>query len=186
MQQAPQYRIARADERAAAAEVRARRSAYLPRIFVTASTAAFDDKFFPSAISRSQISFGASLPIWDNGQREIALTQARVNRDVARAIRSDLERAAVGDITAAYEGYTTAQASTRLSETGLEVAQENFRVQDARYRAGASTILDLLEAQFSLTQAEADLVQSRFTARLALAGLEALIGRRLFPGKDNQ
>ena len=73
-----------------------------------------------------------------------------------------------------------AAASVGLSETGLIVARENYRVQESRYRAGASTILDLLDAQVGLTQAEADLVQARYGTRLALAGLEAILGRRLF------
>jgi len=64
------------------------------------------------------------------------------------------------------------------------VAREVFRVQESRYRAGASTILDLLDAQSGLTQAQADLVQARYAARLALAGLEAILGRRLFSDKD--
>ena len=35
-------------------------------------------------------------------------------------------------------------------------------MQEMRYRAGATTILDLLDAQVSLTEAEADLVQARY------------------------
>ena len=64
------------------------------------------------------------------------------------------------------------------------VAQENYRVQESRYRAGSTTILDVLDAQIRLTQSEADLVQARYAARLALAGLEAILGRRLFTDKD--
>ena len=39
-----------------------------------------------------------------------------------------------------------------LSGTALAAAVENFRVQEARYRGGATTILELLDAQISLTQ----------------------------------
>jgi outer membrane protein TolC len=53
-----------------------------------------------------------------------------------------------------------------------------------RYRAGASTILDLLDAQVNLAEAEADLVEARYETRLALAQLEAMLGRRLFSNKD--
>ena len=42
----------------------------------------------------------------------------------------------------------------------------------------------MLDAQISLTQAEADLVQAHYATRLALAGLEAILGRRLFTNKD--
>ena len=121
-----------------------------------------------------------SWALWDGGLRELAISRARTGRDVARAVREDIERGARADVTEAYEAYRTAAASVGLSETGLVVARENYRVQESRYRAGASTILDLLDAQVGLTQAEADLVQARYGTRLALAGLEAILGRRLF------
>jgi outer membrane protein len=144
----------------------------------------FDDSFFPSARNVSAIALTLSLPIWNDARREIAVSQAQVNRDVARAIREDLERAARRDVTAAFEAYVTAQATTALSSTAVQVARENYRVQESRYRAGSSTILDALDAQLRLTQAEADLVQSRYAARLALAGLEAILGHRLFANRD--
>jgi outer membrane protein TolC len=62
----------------------------------------------------------------------------------------------------------------------VTAATETYRVQRARYGEGATTILDLLEAQVSLSEAEAALVQSRFAARLALSQIEALLGRRVF------
>jgi outer membrane protein TolC len=48
-----------------------------------------------------------------------------------------------------------------------------------RYAEGATTILDLLEAQVGLSEAEAALVQSRYATRLSLARIEALLGRRV-------
>jgi outer membrane protein TolC len=66
-----------------------------------------------------------------------------------------------------------------LALEGVAVARENYRVQEARYRAGATTVLDLLTAQNGLSDAEAGLVQARFVARLARARLEAILGTRL-------
>jgi outer membrane protein len=182
--QGPQYRAARASERAASAFLQGQRGQYLPRVTLIGTHSRFDDSFFPSARNVSAISLNVSLPIWDDGRREIAISQARVSRDVSRAIRDDLERAAWPDVTAAFEAYVTAQATTALSRTGVLVARENYRVQESRYRAGSTTILDVLDAQIRLTQSEADLVQSRYAARLALAGLEAILGHRLFTNRD--
>jgi len=182
--QGPQYRAARASERAASAFLKGQRGQYLPRVTLIGTHLRFDDSFFPSARKVSAISLNVSLPIWDDGRRELAISQARVNRDVSRAIRDDLERAARPDVTAAFEAYVTAQATTGLSSTGVLVARENYRVQESRYRAGSTTILDVLDAQIRLTQSEADLVQSRYAARLALAGLEAILGHRLFTNRD--
>jgi outer membrane protein TolC len=66
----------------------------------------------------------------------------------------------------------------------VAIAHESFRVQQSRYSAGATTILDLLEAQVNLSQAEAAQVQAQYAVRLALAGLESILGRRLFTDKD--
>jgi outer membrane protein TolC len=182
--QGPQYRVARANERQAAAVLRGRRGEYLPALVLSGANQTFDSKFFPTARNVSSVTLSVILPVWNLGQREIAVTQARVNRDVARAIRADLERGALRDVTEAYEAYQTARGTVDLSALALAAATENFRVQGARYRSGATTILELLDAQISLTQAEADVVQANYATRLALAGLEVILGRRLFPNKD--
>lgn len=184
--QGPQYRVAQANERAAAAAFRGQLGSYLPRATLTFNALAFDTLFYPKGFKRTTFTLGVSFPLWDNAQREIALSQARVNHAVARAIRQDMDRAVQRDVTAAYDGFTTARASTELAGEGRRVARENFRVQQSRYRAGASTILDLLKAQSDLDDAEAALVQARYATRLALAGLENILGRRLFPEQEQR
>jgi len=185
-EQGPLYRAARADERAARAVYRARLGGYLPQASLTFSALGFDNKFFPTFYKRTTLTLTVSVPIWDNGNREIALTQARVNRDVARTVRQDMDRAVQHDVTAAYDAYETARASTTLALEGVAVARETFRVQQSRYSAGAITSFELLEAQVNLSEAEALLVQARYATRLALTGLEAILGKRLFSPKDSQ
>jgi outer membrane protein TolC len=181
LEQGPQYRVARANERAAEAILLGQRGGYIPTINLSASHVRYDDHFFPSATTVSLVTLSFGLTLWNNAQRELQISQARADRDFARAIKEDLVRAAYPDVTRAYEAYTSAQAATKLSQTAVVVAAENFRVQQTRYRAGATTILDLLDAQFNLSEAQAGLVQARYVARLARAGLEAMLGTRLFP-----
>ena len=178
--QGPQYRVAAANERAARASYRAQLGAYLPHLTVTYNRNSIDTEFFPNLFTQSSLTFGVSFPLWDNGRRELALSQARVTRDVARAVRQDMDRAVLHDVTAAYDRYVTARASLVLAQEGVVVARESFRVQQNRYQAGATTILDLLEAQVNLSTAEATLVQAHYATRLALSGLESILGRRLF------
>jgi outer membrane protein TolC len=184
LDQGPQYRAARARERSADAAVRAQRSDYLPTLSVGGLHQRYDTEIFPGASNVSSVTFRLSYPLWNNGQREIEVTRARVNRDVARAVREDLERAVRRDVAAAYDTYQTSRAAVELAGVGVTVARENYRMQEMRYRAGAGTILDLLDAQVNVAQADADLVQARYETRLALAGLEAILGRRLFAEKD--
>ena len=182
-EQGPGYRVARANERAARAIYRGRLGDYLPHATLTANALAFDNRFFPKLVDRTSLTLTVSFPIWDFGRRELALSQARVNRDVFRAVREDMDRAVQHDVTAAVDGYLTARATTALARIGLVVAGENFRVQQSRYNAGATDITELLRAQEALSDAEAQLVQDRYATRLVLAGLEAILGRRLFTEK---
>lgn len=176
----PDVEAARAAERRADAIVLAEREQYLPSITLGAITGAYDAEMFPSASRRTQLAVTVSLPIWNGGQRELAVARARAERNVARAERQDSERGAAEVIAQAYHGYLTSRAGIELAISGVTVSSENFRVQRARYREGATTILDLLEAQVALSEAEARLVQARYSARLALAQIESLLGRRLF------
>lgn len=183
--QGPQIRVAEAQARASAANVRARRAAYLPWITLTGSAAAFDDKFWPEATDRTTGAITVSLPIWNNGVREIALAQANAANDVAIAIRDDLQRGALSDVTRTYSAYESAAAAAELAAEAVVVAKENYRVQETRYRAGAVDIIQFLDGQVDLADAEAGLVQARYATKLALAGLEVILGRRLFPSESS-
>ncbi len=178
--QGPVYRLAQAQERAARAVFRSQLGAYLPHASLALNGLAYDTAFYPKAFRRTTLTLSIAFPLWDNARREMALSQARVNRDVAHAIREDMDRGVQQDVTAAYDGYTTARASASFLTDGAGAARENFRVEQSRYGAGATTILDLIQAQTNLTEAEAQLVQARYATRLALAGIELILGRRLF------
>lgn len=176
----PDVEAARAEERGASAVVSGERERYFPEITVSAITGAYDAVLFPSATKRSQVAVNVALPIWNGGKRELAVARARADRNLARAVRADTERGAAEVMAQAYHGYLTSRAGIELATVGVAVSNENYRVQRARYREGATTILDLLEAQVALSESEATLVQARYSTRLALAQIEALLGRRIF------
>lgn len=134
--QGPAWLQARANERAAEQQVRTRIASYFPTVALTASLGKFDAKFFPTLTTRRTIGFTITLPIWDGAQRELALTQLRSNRTLATAQREDLERSTRHDVTEAYTGFDVARGSLASALTGVAVANEIYRVQDARYRAG--------------------------------------------------
>ncbi len=184
LDQGPRYRAARANESAAEAALKAQRGDYLPTIRVGALHQRYDTEIFPGASNITSVTFGVSLPVWDNGLREIEVSRARVNRDVNRSVRQDMERVVRRDVTSSYDAYETSKAAVELANVAGTVARENYRMQSLRYRSGASTILDLLDAQVSVAEAEAGVVQARYATRLALARLEAILGRRLFSNKD--
>jgi outer membrane protein len=176
----PALLVARAQQRFSDAAFKSERASYLPRITLFGQWQAFDEDLIPNATSRTVFGAALSLPLFDGGGRQLRVYRASTARRVADAAAADALRAATRDVTEAYDTYTTARAATDLADRGVTVARENLRVQTERYSAGATTILDLITAQVDLAQAESDRVQARFATRLALAGVEAILGRRLF------
>jgi outer membrane protein TolC len=179
-QSGPEVVAARSGETRASAGLWGQRERYLPNVSLSYQSGVFDSVFFPSAVKRSQIVLTASYPLWDAGHREVAVARARAERDIAQAVREESERATAEQMAQAWNGYRTAQAALALASSGVVVSAENYRIQDVRYREGATTITELLAAQVASGEAQSSLVQTRYAARLSLARIEALLGRRLF------
>jgi multidrug efflux pump len=176
----PDVLAARAAEERASSALWNQRERYIPDVRLSATSGAYDEEFFPSATKRSQVSITASFPLWDAARRETAVSIAKANHETAKAIADERSRASAERMTEAWNGFVTAQAGLELATTALIVANENYRIQDVRYREGATTILDMRAAQVAVGDAAAGLVQARYNARLSLAYIEALLGRRLF------
>ena len=83
------------------------------------------------------------------------------------------------ELTARLAELDAARTRTEITGTSVAAATEDLRVQQERYRLGASTIVDLLTSQEALNQAEVDVVNARFDYLRAKAQIEALIGRNL-------
>ena len=84
---------ARANERAANGGAQVGSAATTSRPSASARcTSATTPRSSPARPTLPRSPSVVSFPIWNNGRREIEVSRARVNRDVARAIREDLER----------------------------------------------------------------------------------------------
>lgn len=180
LRDSPSLLVARSQQRLTDAAFKAERASYLPTISLFGQWSGFDDDLVPDAFKRTTVGIGVTYPLFNNGARELRVFRANTARKVADAAAADAERTTIRDVTQAYEAFTTARASTELAIRAVTVARENQRVQSERYRAGATTIIDLITAQVDLSAAEAGLVQARQATRLALAAVEAILGRRLF------
>ena len=178
--QSPRIQRATASAQAAGANVRASRSAYWPSLTLGANTGwnasrANDYAFF----NQRQVSLQLSWSLFNRFDRELAIAQREASYDVAQATAEDERRAVQAELTARLAQLDAARAKIDITRTSVAAATEDLRVQQERYRVGASTIVDVLTSQEALNQAEVDVVNARFDYLRAKAQLEALIGRTL-------
>jgi outer membrane protein TolC len=176
----PRIQSASAVAEAARASLKASRSAYWPSLSLSANTAwnasrSNDYDLF----NQRQLSLGLRWELFDRFDRELAIAQRAATADVADATAADEQRAVAAELTAQLAELDAARTQIEITLTSVVAATEDLRVQQERYRLGASTIVDVLTSQEALNQAEVDVVVARFDYLRAKASLEALIGRTL-------
>lgn len=180
----PAVRQAQAAYAAARAARRASRSTYLPTLSASFSRGGtgIDQRFGLSDRSyryTGRLGLSLSYPLFNGFAREEAIVRADVAEDNAVAAHRDARLLAQQSLVQYVDALATAEARVAVQQVSVTAAQEDLRVQQQRYAAGASTLLDVLTSQRSLNDAQAALIQARFDARVARARLEALIGQRL-------
>lgn len=176
----PRVQSAAATAAASRASLSAARSAYWPILNLSASTAwnasRLNDYTF---LNQRQLSLGLRWNLFNGFDRELTITQRASQLEVNEATEQDTRRAVSSELTSRMAELEAARAKIDITQVSVTAATEDLRVQQERYRLGASTIVDVLTSQEALNQAEVDVVNARFDYLRAKAQLEALIGRTL-------
>jgi outer membrane protein len=151
---------------------------YLPTIRVTGGYDWFAYDFPPQQRSWS-MGVVATLPLFNNFQREAGVQRAQAAERVAEARWRDAEIQARVAVESAASEILSAERRVVIADRAVVLAQEDLRVQEERYAMGVAIILDLQTSQVNLSDAEINAVRARQSLGTALARLEAILGMRL-------
>lgn len=180
----PALEQAEAQARSARAQVWSARSQYWPSVTLSYNNSAQGSQdptlpIFSPYPQTIQWRIGLNWTLFNGFTRETNQTTMSVARDLAEARAADAKRQVGAQLTQQLAALSTAFEQISIADDNLSAAQEDLRVQAERYRVGAATILDLLTSQAALTQAEVNVIQTRFNYLIARAQLEATVGRSL-------
>jgi outer membrane protein len=167
-QRRPSVLAAAAEVEAARRGVAQARSAFGPKLTASASYGWEDDSWLPSDRTWS-VGVGVSLPIFTGFSRTHDLARSR--QELARA-RADLDAARLAAREETWKAFSeTEEAYEALQATDALVASamESHRLAGERYRVGAGTLTDVLDAQTAFAQAEARRVSARAAYGVAKA-----------------
>ena len=180
----PVVREARVRLDAARAARRIGWTGYLPSVNASYSRSASgtDEDFGLGAQDynyNGSLRLSLSFPIFNQLQREEQVVRAQVAVENAEAALRDAELAARLEITQATGDYRVNVERVASLSASVGAAEEDLRVQQQRYAAGGSTLLDVLTSQTQLNQARQDLIRARYDLRVAKAQIEAIVGEDL-------
>ncbi|MDO8960781.1 MAG: TolC family protein, partial [Methylophilus sp.] len=80
------------------------------------------------------------------------------------------------DVWSAYQNLRTAIESVTASQVLVQSAEESYRLNLGRYKAGLSNIIDTLNAQTALASAQQQQIQASLNANIARATLAQAMG----------
>lgn len=158
----PDVRQAEQQMVAANATIGAARAAFFPRITLTGSVGSASTELSGLFGSGSGAwSFAPQLlqPIFDAGRNRASLASAETAQRIAVAQYERTIQAAFREVADALAGRATLGEQLAALQAQVAAESDRFRLADLRYRNGASSYLEVLDAQRSLFTAQQSLVQ---------------------------
>jgi multidrug efflux system outer membrane protein len=179
LERRPDIRASEQQLLAANANIGAARAAFFPRISLTANLGTASSELSGLFKSGSFAFTGTGQllqPIFDAGRNQANLDVARVNRDIAVAQYERSIQTAFREVSDALAGRATLGEQLRAQTAQTAALATVFRLADLRYRNGAASFLDILDAQRSLFAAQQVLVQTRAARLQNLIALYRALG----------
>ncbi|MDE0678616.1 MAG: TolC family outer membrane protein [Gammaproteobacteria bacterium] len=186
LQQNPSLISARMTASIADAEVRLRRSDYLPTLEIVANVngssgdrervfrgmgADYRDSFRSDSI-RLQL----SVPIFDGFNRNSRVREARFLHRASTERLEGVERAVVRQTRDAFLGVSSEISRVNALRQAVASSQTALRATEAGYEIGTRTIVDVLDARRNLVQAETNYARSRYDFIINMLSLKSAAG----------
>jgi outer membrane protein len=175
--QRPELQSIQAQERSTIEQIAALQKNYLPNVTSNGryQWSASDYPLQPSWNVGATVNlsiFNGGLTTAQVGEQEANLANLKYNEEVERQNIALEVRQDVLNLQQSLE-------SIRVSEKGLQQARENLELAEGRYKTGVGNIIEVTDAQASLTTAEANYVQALYNYKTSVAALEKATAQTL-------
>ncbi|HEV2022130.1 MAG TPA: TolC family protein [Terriglobales bacterium] len=117
-----------------------------------------------------------NLPIWNWGATQSKVRQAGLRRRQARLELSAAQRQLLANLHAFYGEAEAARSELETLRSSAELASESLHLTTLRYQAGEASVLEVVDAQNTATQARNAYDDGEARYRVGLAVLQTLTG----------
>ena len=132
---------------------------------------------FERSDASSYIYASLSFNIFNGASDYAALRAAKKNVDTFRQALKDTENKVALEVKQAFLDIEQSKEAGKLADESVAAAREDLNLVKEKYNLGAATILEVLDAEVSLKQAQTTKVQAIFDYNLAISRLEKVLGR---------
>jgi len=123
------------------------------------------------------VSAYVNFNIFENFQKKHNLSYAKANLNSYKENFRQTKRDVALELKQAFLNVQEAKEKIDLTKEKVKSAQEDLDLMQEKYNLGAASILELLDAEVSFKQAEADQVEALYDYNLAVAQFEKALGK---------
>ncbi len=179
----PDLRSALAAEQQSEADVLGARAAYMPTLGLNYTYGIDAPQFAVNGPDHTRnLGYSASvtldLPIWDWMGTQHKVKQSEIRRSAAKIALTNAQRQLIARISETYSEAAAARDQLASLDQGVLTAQESLRLTKMRYAGGEGSVLEVVDAQTTFTDAENAREDGRVRFEVALANLQTLMGTR--------
>jgi len=177
----PELRSAMNSLRVSSLDVTAAKAAYLPDLGLSFAYGIDSERFATRGIDGTHnLGYSATatldIPVWDWLSTQHKVRQAEILRDAAKTTLTATQRRLIAQLEESYAEASVAEEQLHSLDLSAKTAEESLHLTRLRYSAGEATVLEVVDAQNSLTTAELAREDGTVRYESALANLQILTG----------
>jgi outer membrane protein len=146
-----------------------------PQIVLDGGFRFIENKFLENE-TYNDVSVMAEWNFWDSGRKRHRTESIRQSAEAMLRKRSNVESLIMLQVKKSWHDLDSAQRQVSVNQKALGSADENLRVSQSRYKAGAGTNTEVLDAQTLRTRAYGNYYRSLYESVLAEMRLLRAIG----------
>jgi outer membrane protein TolC len=177
----PQLAAAMATLRQSQAELAAARAGYLPSLTLDYFYGIDATHFAVNTDGIRNLGYAAAatlnIPIWNWGATHSRVKQGLLRTKLAQIELSAAQRKLLADLRGLYSEAQAAHDELDLLRNSADLAAQSLRLTTLRYQGGEATVLEVVDAQNTLTQARNAYDDGEVRYEVALANLQTLTGK---------
>ena len=136
-------------------------SRYSDQYSIAGSEVSFSDQFFDQQVNRS-LGLSFSVPLFNNWNRMYSIQSSQVQLKNAELNLDNSKMQVIQEVTQAYNDYSSYVKQLDASEKSLVASEKAFQTQQERYNLGASTLIELTQAQSAFVSAQSSYTQALY------------------------
>ncbi|RNC80027.1 MAG: TolC family protein [Balneola sp.] len=130
-------------------------SGYSDQYSLFGESVSFNDQFFDQRINRTY-GLSLSIPIFQNWDRMYNIESSKVNLKNAELGLDDTRLGIIQEVTQAFTTYSAYVKAYEASTKARVASEKAFETEQERYNVGASTLVELTQAQANFVQAQSN------------------------------